>query len=417
MLPMLMGLLGSGLAGTGALGGIAAGLSPLAAGAIGSGLGSFIETGDLGEGIKSGLMSFAGGKMMGSLMNSTAAPAAAAANTPAVGAGLGPAAIPGATGAAKLPMSATLGTTGAGSAAMNVAPSLGIMDIGRRGFDFAKSAQGIGSTVGAMLSPALDIGGGGGGAKEEDVELPGGRDMSGVTFPPDGYDGTGEFDYNFPGPYQSPTTSTAGTAPTAYAYGGMLSRYVKPSMMGMETRLAAGGLADLAGVDMSEPSDEAMPEDMPMESPEESSKSSSPNDKEIIVQAVKAIKSGTPDDMNKVALADFVQRFGEDALMDLVDSVQRGDFEDISNMNEGMIRGPGDAMDDLVPAKNTENGEDILLSGEEFIVPGDVVSGLGNGSSSAGADELYKMMDRVRVSRTGTPEQPPQIKAGGLLPA
>jgi hypothetical protein len=160
-----------------------------------------------------------------------------------------------------------------------------------------------------------------------------------------------------------------------------------------------------------------MPEDMPMESTEESSKSASPNDKEIIVQAVKAIKSGTPDDSNKVALADFVQRFGEDALMDLVDSVQRGDFEDIANMNEGMIRGPGDAMDDLVPAKNTGNGEDILLSGEEFIVPGDVVSGLGNGSSDAGADELYKMMNRVRVARTGTTEQPPQIKAGGLLPA
>jgi hypothetical protein len=407
---MLMGLLGSGLAGTGALGGIAAGLSPLAAGAIGSGLGSFIETGDLGEGIKSGLMSFAGGKMMGSLMNSTAGAAGAGA------AGVTP--PPG-----QSPMAPTSsirpGPTISGPAAAGVAslPTAGLTEIGKRGFDFAKSAQGIGSTVGAMLSPALDIGGGGGGAKEEDVELPGGRDMSGVTFPPDGYEGTGEFDYNFPGPYQSPTTSTAGTAPTAYAYGGMLSRYVKPSMMGMETRLAAGGLADLAGVDMSEPSDESMPEDMPMESPEESSKSPSPNDKEIIVQAVKAIKSGTPDDMNKVALADFVQRFGEDALMDLVDSVQRGDFEDISNMNEGMIRGPGDAMDDLVPAKNTENGEDILLSGEEFIVPGDVVSGLGNGSSSAGADELYKMMDRVRVSRTGTPEQPPQIKAGGLLPA
>ena len=420
MLPMLMSLLGSGLAGTGALGGIAAGLSPLAAGAIGSGLGSFIETGDLGEGIKSGLMSFAGGKMMGSLMNSTAVPTAASATTPTAANAAQAAAADLPAGAAMRPMPRPEGlslATGASGVAQTVRDAGGIMDIGRRGFDFAKTPAGIGSTVGAMLSPALDIGGGGGGAKEKDVELPGGRDMSGVTFPPDGYDGTGEFDYNFPGPYQSPTTSTAGTAPTAYAYGGMLSRYVKPSMMGMETRLAAGGLADLAGVDMSEPSEEAMPEDMPMASPEESSKSSSPNDKEIIVQAVKAIKSGTPDDMNKVALADFVQRFGEDALMDLVDSVQRGDFEDISNMNEGMIRGPGDAMDDLVPAKNTENGEDILLSGEEFIVPGDVVSGLGNGSSNAGADELYKMMDRVRMSRTGTTEQPPQIKAGGLLPA
>lgn len=419
MLPMLLGLLGSGLAGTGALGGIAAGLSPLAAGAIGSGLGSFIETGDLGEGIKSGLMSFAGGKMMGSLMNSASSGAlGAGATTPTPSAAAASASL--APEASMRPMPRPDGlslATGAGGVAQTVKDAGGIMDIGRRGFDFAKTPTGIGSAVGAALSPAINIGGGGGSDKEEDVTLPGGRDMSGVTFPPDGYEGTGEFDYNFPGPYQSTTASTAGTAPTAYANGGMLSRYVRPSMMGMETRLAAGGLADLAEADMPEALDSDMPEDMPMEFPEESSKSASPNDKEIIVQAVKAIKSGTPDDSNKVALADFVQRFGEDALMDLVDSVQRGDFEDIANMNEGMIRGPGDAMDDLVPAKNTENGEDILLSGEEFIVPGDVVSGLGNGSSDAGADELYKMMDRVRVARTGTTEQPPQIKAGGLLPA
>jgi hypothetical protein len=412
MLPMLLGLLGGGLAGTGALGGIAAGLSPIAAGAIGSGLGSFIETGDLGEGIKSGLMSFAGGKLMGSIMNS-ASPGALEAGTQTPSAAAASASLAPETSIRPMPRPEGLAASGVTSL-----PTPGMMEIGKRGFDFAKTPAGIGSSVGAALAPAIDIGGGGGSDSEDEKrDVPGGRDMSGVTFPTSGYDSTAEFDYNFPGPYQRPTTGTSGTAPTAYANGGMLSRYVRPSMMGMETRLAAGGLADLAEADMPETSGSEMPEDMPMESIEESSKSASPNDKEIIVQAVKAIKSGTPDDSNKVALADFVQRFGEDALMDLVDSVQRGDFEDIANMNEGMIRGPGDAMDDLVPAKNTGNGEDILLSGEEFIVPGDVVSGLGNGSSDAGADELYKMMNRVRVARTGTTEQPPQIKAGGLLPA
>ena len=52
VLPLLLGLGGSALAGTGAI----TGLSALTAGALGSGLGSFIETGDLGEGIKTGLM-------------------------------------------------------------------------------------------------------------------------------------------------------------------------------------------------------------------------------------------------------------------------------------------------------------------------------------------------------------------------
>ena len=63
-LPLALGLLGSGLGGAGMLGG----LGSLAAGAIGSGLGSFIETGDLKEGIKSGLMSALMGKVSGELL-------------------------------------------------------------------------------------------------------------------------------------------------------------------------------------------------------------------------------------------------------------------------------------------------------------------------------------------------------------
>jgi hypothetical protein len=58
---MLLGLAGSGLAGAGMLGTMGA----LSAGAIGSGLGSYLETGDLGQGIQTGLMSFLGGKLLG----------------------------------------------------------------------------------------------------------------------------------------------------------------------------------------------------------------------------------------------------------------------------------------------------------------------------------------------------------------
>ena len=51
VLPLLLGLAGSALGGTGALGAMGA----LGAGALGSGLGRFIETGDLGKGIETGL--------------------------------------------------------------------------------------------------------------------------------------------------------------------------------------------------------------------------------------------------------------------------------------------------------------------------------------------------------------------------
>ena len=59
----------------------------------------------------------------------------------------------------------------------------------------------------------------------------------------------------------------------------------------------------------------------------------------------------------------------------------------------------------------------MLLSDGEFVVPADVVSGLGNGSSDAGADKLDNMMDRVRELRTGGRKQPPDIPDEMMLPA
>jgi hypothetical protein len=50
-------------------------------------------------------------------------------------------------------------------------------------------------------------------------------------------------------------------------------------------------------------------------------------------------------------------------------------------------------------------------------VPADVVSGLGNGSSDAGAKALDKMADKVRVERTGRAKQAPAIPQDEMLPA
>ena len=83
---------------------------------------------------------------------------------------------------------------------------------------------------------------------------------------------------------------------------------------------------------------------------------------------------------------------------------------------EGQVRGNGDGMEDKVYG-NIEGRQKVALSRDEFIVPADVVSGLGNGSSNAGADKLYKMMDRVRKARTGIKKQGKQIKGDRYLPA
>jgi hypothetical protein len=138
------------------------------------------------------------------------------------------------------------------------------------------------------------------------------------------------------------------------------------------------------------------------------------NDKELINKAIDAIQNELPNP--EEVLGVFIARFGEEALADLVRKVQDGTFDDTVERSEGMVDGMGDGMDDMVPAK-LEGQDDVLLSDGEFIVPADVVSGLGNGSSKAGSDRLYDMMDRVRQMRTGTTEQPDDVPAEQMMPA
>jgi len=83
--------------------------------------------------------------------------------------------------------------------------------------------------------------------------------------------------------------------------------------------------------------------------------------------------------------------------------------------SEGMVDGAGDGMSDEVYGDIAGNQE-VALSEGEFIIPADVVSGIGNGSSKSGAEELYEMMDRIRKARTGTAEQPPEIDPDQFMP-
>jgi len=80
------------------------------------------------------------------------------------------------------------------------------------------------------------------------------------------------------------------------------------------------------------------------------------------------------------------------------------------------LRGGGDGMSDSIRA-NIEGKQEARLADGEFVIPADVVSHLGNGSSNAGAKRLYSMMDRVRRSRTGKTRQAPQVNTRRMMPA
>jgi hypothetical protein len=95
---------------------------------------------------------------------------------------------------------------------------------------------------------------------------------------------------------------------------------------------------------------------------------------------------------------------------------------DYSQMNTpymargGYLDGQGDGMSDSIPA--TIGGKQpARLADGEFVVPADVVSHIGNGSSKAGSKRLYAMLDKVRHARTGNKKQGKQINPAKYMPA
>jgi hypothetical protein len=82
----------------------------------------------------------------------------------------------------------------------------------------------------------------------------------------------------------------------------------------------------------------------------------------------------------------------------------------------GYLDGAGDGMSDSIPA-TIEGKQPARLADGEFVIPADVVSHIGNGSSKAGSKKLYAMLDKVRHARTGNKKQGKEIKADKYLPA
>jgi len=91
-------------------------------------------------------------------------------------------------------------------------------------------------------------------------------------------------------------------------------------------------------------------------------------------------------------------------------AMAHGGIADLGSYSDGgrMLRGPGDGMSDNIPATIAGKRPARLADGE-FVVPADVVSHLGNGSTDAGAKQLYAMMDKVRKARTGRKAQGREI--------
>lgn len=407
VLPLLFSALAPGL-----LGGA---MSPLMAASLGAGVGGLIQSGgDLETGLLTGLGAFAGGSLLPAVMGGGAGAAAnaatSAATTGAGATGLPPGAMASSPIPPPNPMLAapTAPTAGLPALAGSTAPAGGgLLGKGggflKDGMAYAQSPQGIGVGIGAAVGPALSgmFGGGEDDGSGDRYRGPGSKEMKPMPRP---YIAPGEdyipgvsAEHNYGGAYVPSAGEIIDFRDGRYSDGGLLRRY--QNMMG-PVRMAEGGIATLAEVD----GEQAQP--------------SGGGAEEVLVEAVRAIKGQSENP--QMALGVFLKSFGEDALRDLVQRVKSGDFdmegeEEEDEEGGGVVSGEGDGMEDLVPG--TIDGErDVLLSDGEFVIPADVVSGLGNGSTDAGARELENMMERVRQSRTGTPAQPPRVPQGEVMP-
>jgi len=85
----------------------------------------------------------------------------------------------------------------------------------------------------------------------------------------------------------------------------------------------------------------------------------------------------------------------------------------------GLIPGNGAGMaDDIITTADagTPEAQQVALSSGEYVVPADVLSGLGDGNTDAGVKVMEQLQTDVRMAKTGFPEQPPPIDLSDVLP-
>ena len=332
VLPLLFSVGLPALAGTGALGATLGAMSVPALAGIGAGLGSFVQTGDIGKGIQTGMTSFLGGKILGGLSGSTSGAAASAVQ----GAPVAKPSLLQSFTAPSTPVTdivsggaSDLATKVLGTETANAAMPFGT---GTKGGAFTAGQQAF---IPAMLGQSM-----------ADMQMIENRAAK---------DDDDDEDKETRPPMPNPMIRTFNPNPYAGSPGeGLYFQYQRRPRADGSTPKYPYYYAEGGEVEVDE-----MMEDSGM------------NEKDVIVEAIKAIKEMS--DQPEIALAMFVQKYGEEALRDLVGRVQSGELDDtvarFAEGDKGMVRGPGDGsgVDDMVPA-TLEGEQDVLLSDGEFVL-------------------------------------------------
>ena len=433
-LPLILGLLGSTL-GTGTA------IGALGAGALGSGLGRFLETGDFEEGLKTGATSFLGGKVLGSVLG-----------------GMG--------GQAKNVAEGVKEAVPSYGEAINLNPKFFSSGVGANPVDYLGQSNLMGGLQAAATNP-ITLGQATIGQsmsrmpeppKEDEIPFENREAMAPPRLrrrqPPPGFRPgyMGEFDYGVAPNYNVQYMSSGGLNNPEKAdldNDGQLSSYERKRGEAIEKSIAEQGknmgglvgllgnqkvqdaLSNVVGISLNPAmqreanklmTGEFTPEGYSAltmadagfaEGGQVKDLGMTESEEEIMMNAINALtgKSENPDE----DIQTFTQTFGMQALKVLQMAVATGKIGGMKQGLPGLIEGDGDGMSDsidaeLVEKRGREGGQKqpLKVANNEYVIAADVVSDIGNGSTDAGADKLDKLMKEVRKARHGTDKQPPE---------
>ena len=113
----------------------------------------------------------------------------------------------------------------------------------------------------------------------------------------------------------------------------------------------------------------------------------------------------------------FIEKYGDELFLQLRSAVLKQAAGNPNAQTEGLIKGNGNGgMADDLPM-NIGKFAEAAVSEDEYIIPADVVSMIGDGSSNAGSKQLDGMLDRVRMNKTGTKTQASPMNPQRVMPA
>ena len=116
----------------------------------------------------------------------------------------------------------------------------------------------------------------------------------------------------------------------------------------------------------------------------------------VIDAAVNAVRGVLTGQAAAVALAKFVEAYGQAELKKLVAAVTPA-MQEQAKEGGGEVEGPGTGKSDSVPAKNGQ--QPYALSDGEYIMPVEVVDGLGGGDHEKGVAALDRLREMAQEGR------------------